>query len=101
MYNRYCPQGGYQNLEPERRSDAGSAGSASDRLFGGRISGLLQNLLGGAKNAGGAGIFDKLGLSQLDKGDILLVLVLIYLFRESEDDEWLVILALVLLMGLG
>ena len=32
---------------------------------------------------------------------IPLLLVLIYLFRESEDDEWLIILALVLLMGLG
>lgn len=49
----------------------------------------------------GTGILEKLGLGQLDKGDILLLLVLIYLFRESEDDEWLIILALVLLMGLG
>ncbi|MGM9538424.1 MAG: hypothetical protein ACI3VN_08850 [Candidatus Onthomonas sp.] len=101
MYNRYCPQGGYQNLESEPQPNSTPAGSASSSLFGGRLSGLLQNLLGGTKNAGSAGIFDRLGLGQLDKGDILLVLVLIYLFRESEDDEWLVILALVLLMGLG
>lgn len=37
---------------------------------------------------------------RLDRGDILLLLVLIYLFRETDDDEWLIILALVLLMGL-
>lgn len=101
MYNRYCPQGGYQTLEPERCGQGDRPASGASSLFGGRLSGLIQSLLGGAKNAGGTGIFDKLGLSQLDKGDILLVLVLIYLFRESDDDEWLVILALVLLMGLG
>ena len=62
---------------------------------------LLGRLLGYEKNAGGTGILESLGLSRLDKGDILLLLVLIYLFRESEDDEWLIILALVLLMGLN
>lgn len=93
MYNRYCPQEGYQPLEPEETPN----GKAS----GGSPFSLLQNLLGGIKNAGGTGILEKLGLGQLDKGDILLLLVLIYLFRESEDDEWLIILALVLLMGLG
>ncbi len=75
---------------------------------GSPFSGLLERLLsalssfGGerTKNAGGTGILGKLGLEKLDKGDILLILILIYLFRESEDDEWLIILALVLLMGL-
>lgn len=102
MYNRYCPQGGYEHLEPETPETGGKPGrSGSGGLLGGRLSSLLQHLLGSTKNAGGTGILEKLGLGQLDKGDILLVLVLIYLFRESEDDEWLIILALVLLMGLG
>lgn len=101
MYNRYSPQGGYQNLDPEIPGSPPPSSGHGTGLGGGRISSLLQSLLGGVKNAGSTGILEKLGLSQLDKGDILLVLVLIYLFRESEDDEWLIILALVLLMGLG
>ena len=54
----------------------------------------------GTGKTGLAGLLDKFGLSQLDHGDFLLLFILIYLFRESEDDEWLIILALVLLMGL-
>lgn len=91
MYNRYAPGEGYQPLEPEEPTERPAGG----------LSGLLGQLLGSTKNAGLSGILDKLGLSRLDRGDILLVLVLIYLFRESEDEEWLIILALVLLMGLG
>ena len=95
MYNRYGPREGFQSLEEEQEA----SGRPSDR--GSSPLSLLRSLLGGEKNAGGTGILEKLGLGQLDKGDILLLLVLIYLFRESEDDEWLIILALVLLMGLG
>lgn len=101
MYNRYCPQGGYQNLESDGTGPSYQSSPSGSGILGGRLSSLLHNLLGGVKNAGSTGILEKLGFSQLDKGDILLVLVLIYLFRESDDDEWLIILALVLLMGLG
>ena len=95
MYNRFGPQEGFQPLE-DAPGDSGGAASGSGSPFS-----LLRSLLGGAKNAGETGILEKLGLGQLDKGDILLLLVLIYLFRESGDDEWLIILALVLLMGSG
>lgn len=86
------PQG-----EGRQRSKTPS-GNLLERLFS-----SFSPLLGGenGKNAGSTGIFGKLGLDKLEKGDILLVLILIYLSRESEDDEWLIILALVLLMGLG
>lgn len=82
MYNRYAPHQGFQPLEPE-----------PDVPF-------LRRLLGNEKNAGLTGILEKLGLPQPDKGDVLLVLLLIVLYRESEDQEWLIILALVLVMGL-
>lgn len=105
MYNRYCPREGYHGLEPEPGPSPSSVSSGGGLgglgSLAGRLSGLLSSLLGGAKNAGGTGIFDRLGLAHLDKGDILLVLILVYLFRESQDEEWLIILALVLLMGLG
>ena len=90
MYNRYAPMGDAQPLdEPQEKAAEGS------------IFNLFGKMLGNEKNAGLSGILDKLGIGQLDKGDILLLLVLIYLFRESGDEEWLIILALVLLMGLG
>ena len=110
MYNRYIPQEGYAPVESagEPRAEAnGSPRKSSPFSF-------LSSLLGGGdrsdqrdkgeegekKSSGLFGILDKLGLGRLDRGDILLLLVLIYLFRETDDDEWLIILALVLLMGL-
>lgn len=97
MYNRYIPSDEFVPVDPPKET------SRSSSLGGGlfeRLSSLLSGILPDTKNAGSTGILGKLGLEKLDKGDILLVLVLIYLFRESEDDEWLIILALVLLMGL-
>ncbi len=105
MYNRYIPNEEFIPVEdaPNRDGDAppkqggeGLGGLLGRLLGGGGLSGLFQ---GGGPRPGG-GLLDSLGLGRLDKGDILLLLVLIYLFKESEDDEWLIILALVLLMGL-
>jgi hypothetical protein len=109
MYNRYLSAGDYlpveepsappTNPEPSAHPhDGGNPGGSS-------LSGLLHRLLGrGSSDAplttGLGGLLEGLGLNKLDKGDILLLFVLIYLFKESEDDEWLIILALVLLMGL-
>ena len=36
------------------------------------------------------GILKALHLDRFDKGDILLILVLVYLFLESDDEDWLV-----------
>lgn len=108
MYNRYIPTGETVPVEPpEAPSPAAGAepgtGGLLGRLLGGSPGGLFSSLTGG--NAGGIGgglrnLLDALGLGKLDKGDILLLLVLLYLFQDSGDDEWLIILALVLLMGL-
>lgn len=103
MYNRYIPQDGYTPVPPASESRAESAaGGRSSSPFS-----FLSSLLGGGSkgeegrsSSGLSGILDRLGLGKLDRGDILLLLVLIYLFRETDDDEWLIILALVLLMGL-
>lgn len=117
MYNRYIPQDGYVPVESEGSPSQEAArephtqkSSILSSLFGkGGMLGGLSSLLGGGDGADKgqtshssilSGLLDKLGLGKLDRGDILLLLVLIYLFRETEDDEWLIILALVLLMGL-
>lgn len=100
MYNRYIPADEFVPVEAPKESARTSplGGGLFDRLSS-LLSGLRTEGKDG-KNAGSTGILGKLGLEKLDKGDILLVLILIYLFRESEDEEWLIILALVLLMGL-
>lgn len=113
MYNRYIPQGEFLPVEEPPRNTPSAAspapengGSASGGLLGKLLGGGLGGGLGGVSNAlsgltgGLKGLLDGLGLGKLDKGDILLLFVLIYLFQDSEDDEWLIILALVLLMGL-
>jgi hypothetical protein len=99
MYNQFIPPDGFRPVSPP----PGTPPKGRSPL-----STLLSSLLGkggnGGGNAGGktglAGLLDRFGLGQLDHGDLLLLFILIYLFRESEDDEWLIILALVLLMGL-
>ena len=90
MYNRYIPRGEFV--------PAGGEGREEPRQENG---GLLGSLLGG--NGSGFkldGILKALHLDRFDKGDILLILVLVYLFLESDDEDWLIVLALVVLMGL-
>ena len=105
MYNQFIPPDVFRPVSPPSgtppREDHPPKGRSP-------LSALLSSLLGKGGSGGGnatgktglAGLLDKFGLSQLDHGDFLLLFILIYLFRESEDDEWLIILALVLLMGL-
>ena len=99
MYNQFIPPDGFRPVSPPPGTPPKDAPPPKGRS---PLSALLSSLLGG--NAGGktglAGLLEKFGLGQLDHGDLLLLFILIYLFRESEDDEWLIILALVLLMGL-
>lgn len=95
MYNRYLNQEDFQPVEPEPERPPSSSGQQRK----GPLSDLLARL-GGKKNAGGlSGIFSGLKLDELDKGDILLILILLYLFWESEDDELLIILGLLLFTG--
>ncbi|MBQ9165688.1 MAG: hypothetical protein IJX71_01980 [Oscillospiraceae bacterium] len=102
MYNRYIPE---ENYQPVESGQAQTERQYSNQRPGNRQAGgpfsFLSGLLGGTKNAGGAGILERLGLQNLDSGDILLLLILFYLFRETEDEEWLIILALMFVMGLG
>lgn len=90
MYNRYIPRGefvpaGGEDRNSERRENKG---------------GILGGLFGGGSGFQLDGILKALHLDRFDKGDILLILVLVYLFIESDDEDWLIVLALVVLMGL-
>ena len=97
MYNQFIPPDGFRPVSPPSgtppREDHPPKGRSP-------LSALLSSLLGKG-GSGGGNATGKTGLAGLlDHGDFLLLFILIYLFRESEDDEWLIILALVLLMGL-
>jgi len=64
----------------------------SGSLLGGGSSGLLGGLGNGFK--GLSGMFDNLPFG-LDIGDILLFLMLLFLFLESGDEEFIIILAVI------
>lgn len=91
MYNRYIPQGEpFQPMEPPPKNEP--SGSA-----------FFQSLFGQEKNAGLSGVLKALKLDRFDKGDLLLILLLLYLAwngKEGENKELLIILGLVLLLGL-
>jgi hypothetical protein len=91
MYNPYLPQGEYEPLTPPKpQNPEPSSGGLLERLFS---AGSHLGLPGGEK------LGKLLRLDRLDKGDLLLVLVLLYLSIESDDEDWLIVLALVVLMG--
>lgn len=96
MYNRYIPGAdGYTRVvegetpprRPPFREAAGQvseSGSKSGRQPGG-ISGLLRSL----------------GLDELDRGDILLLLILFLILTDSDDLDPVITLGLLLLFSLG
>lgn len=81
MYNRYIPKDTpYAPVEHSRPSSYGE-----EKTDAGTLAGILR----------------KLGLEQIDSGDILLLLILLFLAREGDDLELLITLGLALLMGRG
>jgi hypothetical protein len=54
----------------------------------------------GEKGGGLTGILKNLKLDDLDTGDILLMLILLFLFLESDDEELILTLARMLIIGL-
>lgn len=52
------------------------------------------------KKGGLAGLLKGLKLEELDTGDILLLLILLFLFLEGDDLELIITLGLLLLLGL-
>lgn len=87
------------------RADPPRLDGKNKSLLGG-LGGGLSNLLGGLGGSGGllggfgsglkglTGIFDHLPFG-LDIGDILTFLILLFLFQESGDEEFLIILAVI------
>ena len=103
MYNRYIrnDQGTYTRIPeedprqsqgtspPPPRQDAPPPGRDPPPSGGGRqdsLTGLLRHLL------------DQFHLNSVDTGDLLLLAILFFLFREGADDELLAALGLLLIL---
>lgn len=99
MYNRYISRSAPEPVEEPGRGERVEQNPPREPVPGGlleRVRALFSRVREGERSW-----LDRIPLLEnLDSGDILLIVVLIFLFRESDDEEWLIILALVLLMGL-
>ncbi len=81
MYNRYIPN----DIPFTRVEPPGHGTSGGKKEDAGTLTGILR-------------LF---GIEQIDSGDVLLLLILLFLAREGDDLEVLITLGLALLMGVG
>ncbi|MEG2119992.1 MAG: hypothetical protein RRY53_06505 [Pseudoflavonifractor sp.] len=87
MYNRYIPSGtSYTRVTEE---DAAPPTAPREAETAGEKKGGLSALLKGLK------------LENMDTGDILLLLIMLFLFLEGDDIELIITLGLLLLLGLS
>ena len=97
MYNRYIPEDtSYARVEPLASAPRSAPGSER-RSRPSAIS--LPSFL--TEKEGLSGIFKSLRLDRFDSGDILLLLIMLYLMAEGDDLELVIALGLTLIMGLG
>lgn len=105
MYNRYIPQdscswvpAGQEPARPSSRRQEGERVKLPPFLSGEGLSALFSH------KGGGGGLtraLRALHLEDLDTGDILLLLIVLYLFAEGDDLDLVIALGLVLIMGFG
>lgn len=104
MYNRYIPEDvSYTPIEPPPEQPRGPAPDSGPRpsfRFPDFLSGK-DGLLGGREGSGLSGLLKSLHLDSIDTGDVLLLLILLYLLAEGDDLELVIALGLTLLMGFG
>ena len=95
MYNRYIPEDmSYTQASPQPKR-----GPEPPQGWHRQPSIRLPELLAGKE--GLSGLLKGLRLDKLDSGDILLLLITLYLLVEGEEMDLVLALGLVLLMGLG
>ena len=105
MYNRYIPEDiSFVPVEaprPQERPRGPAPGSGSRPPV--RFPDFLAGLTGkeGGTGSGLSGLLKSLHLDNIDTGDILLLLIMLYLLVEGDDLELVIALGLTLLMGLG
>ncbi len=99
MYNRYIPEdSSFTQIEESVSPPAPRNVSGPER----RPSGIpfrLPDILMGKE--GLSGLLKSLHLDKIDSGDVLLLLIMLYLMKEGDDMELVIALGLTLIMGLG
>lgn len=101
MYNRYIPDDtAYIPVEPEktepRRAEAPSGDSQKERR---RAPGEGELIQKGKQLL--SSLWQNLRLSELDTGDILLLLIVLLLLADGDELDLVIALGLVFLLGLG
>lgn len=79
--------------EPEKQSRGSGRPPAAGSPFGGGTAHLTDGLSSFLRH-----ILDQLHLDHVDTGDLLLLILLFFLFREDADEELLVSLGLLLIL---
>lgn len=88
---------------PPQRNSRGKGGTAPGfrpTAFPGGMDGL-SSLFSGKDRGGLSSLLKSLHMENIDPGDILLLLIVLYLLVEGDDLELVIALGLVLIMGLG
>lgn len=96
MYNRYIPEDtSYTRIEAQRPPDrprSPSPGNGRSVRFPDFLSSGKEGL---------SSLLKSLHLDNIDSGDILLMLILLYLLVEGDDIDLVIALGAVLFLGLG
>ena len=108
MYNRYIPQDSFyapvreeQDIPPVRENGGKQGGKEGMSGLPPLGKGSLPRLFQSRDGKGLTNLLKSLHLEDIDTGDVLLLLILLYLLVEGDDLELVIALGLVLLMGLG
>lgn len=83
------PAGGSNSFFP--------GGEVLDKLKLGKLGELFDR----EKSGGMGGLLEALGLEELDSGDILLLLIILFLLLEGDNLDLIITLGLILLLGLS
>lgn len=98
MYNRYIPGGAvYSRITGEKEQEPLNAPVHTQQPY---ADGTEPEEREGKKSGGLAGILKILKLEELDTGDILLLLIMLFLFLEGDDMELVITLGLILVLSL-
>ena len=103
MYNRYIPQEEDYILVVPPPENPPPSPPRADRAGGQSAPGasLLSALGLGKLFSGAEGLVSRLLPDNVDAGDILLLLIVLYLLAEGDDLDLVIALGLTLVLGLG
>jgi len=95
VYNRYIPEdAAYRRIEVPLQTRNPVPNHRRQQSLP-----SLHDLLPGKESL--SGLLKSLRLEGIDSGDILLLLIALFLWKEGDDPDLLIALGLVFLMGLG